>query len=130
MTAVAPSCPNGSRLVAGRGCVVERARTGETWQAPAPLLPADPLVARDRYSKGVAFFYAGNYQGALLEFEGAYAAMAAPTVLFNIGTCLEKLDRLDEAIDVLERFLETSPTGTRAAEARARVEQLRNRFGP
>jgi tetratricopeptide (TPR) repeat protein len=67
--------------------------------------------ARERaglhYKTGSAKYAAGDYSVALAEFEAGYAAHPSPAFLVNIGQCLRKLDRLDEAAMAFRRFLDS-----------------------
>ncbi len=66
--------------------------------------------ARERahvhYKTGSERYAAGEWAAALDEFEAGYAAHASPAFLVNIGQCLRKLDRLDEAALAFRRFLD------------------------
>jgi tetratricopeptide (TPR) repeat protein len=85
----------------------------------ASLLVAAPAYAhttrigdaRDRasfhFKLGSAQYAAGKWSSALDEFEAGYAAHPMPAFLVNIGQCLRKLDRLDEAALAYRQFLDT-----------------------
>lgn len=64
--------------------------------------------ARLHLQQGRAFFMAGNFEGAAVEFEAAYRIRPHPTVLFNIAQCYERLFRYAAARDAYERFLRTA----------------------
>ena len=130
VTSVVPTCASGTKLVPGRGCVADRPRTtGMRWQAPTPLQPPDVAIARARFARGIGLYDSADYNGALSELEGAYAASPVTPVLFNIGACLEKLGRGEEAIDVYERFIEATPPGPRVDDARGRIDRIRKMLG-
>ena len=67
--------------------------------------------ARERagvhWKSGSARYAAGEWVAALDEFQAGYAAHPSPPFLVNIGQCLRKLDRLDEAALAFRRFLDT-----------------------
>ena len=66
-----------------------------------------PQVAASLYYQSASDHYdAGDYQAALAEFQAGYAALPQPTFLVNIGQCLRKLDRLDEAAVAYKQFLD------------------------
>lgn len=48
----------------------------------------------------------GNYEAALQRFEMAYRDEQRPEFLYNMGRCLEKLERYAEAIDRLQSYLD------------------------
>lgn len=96
----------------------------EVWEALDELLPAPPAAAAGSPTRldsnaaaHFAFakrrFAAGQYHEALLDFEAAYEAFPAPELLVNIGQCLRKLDRLEDAAIAFKTFLELRG-GTRA----------------
>lgn len=66
--------------------------------------------ARERahvhFKSGSERYAAGQWADALDEFEAGYAAHPSPAFLVNIGQCLRKLDRLDEAALAFRRFLD------------------------
>lgn len=79
---------------------------------------AEPRDLATRHFRLGSVRYAdGSYQAALQEFEAGYAAQPSPAFLVNIGQCLRKLDRLDEAALAFRRFLDT-----RSGSARTRLD--------
>jgi tetratricopeptide (TPR) repeat protein len=79
--------------------------------APAVARTTRGPDARERagvhYKTGSAKYAAGDYEIALAEFEAGYASHPSPAFLVNIGQCLRKLDRLDEAAMAFRRFLDS-----------------------
>jgi hypothetical protein len=78
----------------------------------APLGPArngradDPRgEARVHYAKGLELAGQNGYEGALREFDAAYAISPQFAVLFNIGQAHIALGHTVEAIDALTRYL-------------------------
>ena len=67
--------------------------------------------AQGHWKSGSDRYAAGQFAAALAEFEAGYAAQPSPAFLVNIGQCLRKLDRLDEAALAFRRFLD-SHTGS------------------
>lgn len=90
-------------------------------QEPTPASPTDspkpPKVvettsrnaakktAEELYQRGRAFFKKGQWASALLQFEAAFRAFPTWGARTNMGTCLVKLQRYDEALDVFESAL-------------------------
>ncbi|HEY2748112.1 MAG TPA: hypothetical protein VGL86_25990 [Polyangia bacterium] len=84
----------------------------------AVLAVAAPASARttraeDARARAHVHFQAGSqryasreFAAALDEFQAGYAAEPSPAFLVNIGQCLRKLDRLDEAALAYRRFLD------------------------
>ena len=77
--------------------------------------------ARERaalhWRSGSTRYAAGEWSAALVEFEAGFAAHPSAPFLVNIGQCLRKLDRLDEAALAFRRFLDTH-----AGSARTRLD--------
>ncbi len=71
----------------------------------APLLADDADPARPLFQKGVAAFQAGDYAGALAEFQAADAARHSASITYNIARALEKLERPQAAVNAYEAFL-------------------------
>lgn len=62
--------------------------------------------AHGHWKTGSEHYAAGEWAAALDEFEAGYAVHPSPAFLVNIGQCLRKLDRLDEAALAFRRFLD------------------------
>lgn len=79
--------------------------------APAPARTTRADDARERaalhWKLGSTRYAAGDWPAALDQFEAGYAAHPSPPFLVNMGQCLRKLDRLDEAALAFRRFLDT-----------------------
>lgn len=81
--------------------------------AGRPARAAERHASRDPRAQAAADFrdgskrYAeGDYKGALAAFQAGYAADPKPAFLVNIGQCLRRLDRLDEAALAFRGFLD------------------------
>ena len=86
--------------------------------AVAVVLVASPVSARTthvddarerahlHFKSGSQRYSAGQWAAALDEFEAGFSAQPSPAFLVNIGQCLRKLDRLDEAALAFRRFLD------------------------
>ena len=85
----------------------------------------DREIARKRYEMGLLLFQRGNYSEALKELQAAKAALDRPEFDYNIGLCLAKLDRHEEAADALERFVRARPDDPEAPAIRRRIAELR-----
>jgi tetratricopeptide (TPR) repeat protein len=62
--------------------------------------------AHVHWALGSQRYAAGQWRSALDEFEAGYRAHPSPAFLVNIGQCLRKLDRLDEAALAYRRYLD------------------------
>src|SRR5450432_2289645 len=111
-----PSVFHGS--VIGRGLMRSRALQAFSFAfltalAPLPVhadAPAadaiDPTTeARRHFKIGVRLYQDTNYQGALAEFEAAYAAKPGPGSLQNVALCQKALFRYREAAATLDQLL-------------------------
>ncbi|MCA9641564.1 MAG: PEGA domain-containing protein [Myxococcales bacterium] len=66
--------------------------------------------ARERFDRGLRLTDQGDVEGALAEFQRAYALVPHPRVLYNIGLVQASAGRMVEAFDALETVLK-DPTG-------------------
>ena len=93
---------------------------------------ADTERARRHFKTGVKLYQDGNYNGALAEFEAAYALKPGPGSLQNIALCQKALFRYGEAADSLGRLLRRHESelseGERVA-ARAAKDELESLVG-
>jgi tetratricopeptide (TPR) repeat protein len=79
--------------------------------------------ARQYFMLGVQEYDAGNFAQAESEFETAYSYSAHAAVLFNIAAALEHAGRIEEALDVYERYADTRPPNE--SIIRKKIEALR-----
>lgn len=117
------------------------AQAGVETTAAATSLPegsAEPAAslpeARAAVSRGEALFAADNYDGALAEFEHAYALMGRDprrhALLNNIAVCHERAFRYDRALLYYERYLaEGNPGVADRAQVEAILRTLRGLLG-
>jgi tetratricopeptide (TPR) repeat protein len=67
--------------------------------------PADTDArARELYENGAALYREGRYEAAVVAWEQALKLSGRHTLLLNIAGAWERLGRLDEAIDALNRY--------------------------
>lgn len=69
----------------------------------------DTARARGHYERGVSLYDEGQFDGALAEFEAAYALSHRASLLFNIGQIHARLGHAVEATESLERYLTEVP---------------------
>ncbi|MEZ4219722.1 MAG: PEGA domain-containing protein [Polyangiaceae bacterium] len=94
-------------------------------QSGGPL-PSQTLKAiRAQMERGQAQFLAKDYEGAAKTFEQGFSQHRYPAFLFNVGVCYERLGRLGQAADELERYLQADPDAADAASVRERIAKLR-----
>jgi tetratricopeptide (TPR) repeat protein len=77
--------------------------------------------ARAHYEAGRALYTLGDYDHALREFVAGYQLSPRPEFLLNSGQALRRLERLDEAQAMFEKYLRETPT---TDPNRAQVDEL------
>jgi beta-phosphoglucomutase-like phosphatase (HAD superfamily) len=84
----------------------------------------DVEIARRHLDKGWTFYDGHEWAKALQEFQAAQLVRPQLGLWQNIGSCLDKLGRLPEALEAYERALADSPA-TVSETLRKRVDELR-----
>jgi hypothetical protein len=95
-----------------------------TTAKPAPTGTAG---ARQLFNSGETKYKAGDYAGALNDFEAADAIKSAPQAARYIGLCQDKLGHYADAIAAYERFLADVPAklAGEADSIKARVAEIK-----
>lgn len=94
--------------------------TGESLPAVAS---GSRYEARQRFDRGLALYNAGDFMGALAEFQRAYAIVPHPLVLYNIALVQARLGYVVESLEALEH-LERSGLTSLAPERQERAREL------
>jgi len=76
------------------------------------------------FEQGEAYFLAGAFDKAVVEYQSAYDLVPKPALLFNIGLAYENMGDAEHAIESYQRYLTEDPKGPKVAEARARSEAI------
>ncbi len=88
-------------------------------------------IARAHYARGLELAGQRGYEGALREFNEAYASSPEFAVLFNIGQAHVALDHTREAVDALTKYLRDGgdrvPSGRRV-QVTAQIARLESRL--
>jgi tetratricopeptide (TPR) repeat protein len=100
-------------LILACACIAATAAAGEN--------PDRVNRARSHYEAGRALYTLGNYEQALREFVAGYQLSPRPEFLLNAGQSLRRLERLDEAQAMFEKYLQEAPPDD---PNRAQVSQL------
>jgi hypothetical protein len=100
-TSVAQPTPNASSSAS----IAPSTSATPTVAAPTAAAPDAKEVALDLLKKGVALFKAGEYARALDFFLQSREALPRPGNTINAALCLEKLQRLDEALELYDEVL-------------------------
>jgi tetratricopeptide (TPR) repeat protein len=77
----------------------------------------DKKAASGHFQRGRALYAEARYAEALESFRAGYEVYPLPGFLVNIGQCLRKLDRLEEAVEAWRKFIDSGP-----ADGRLRTE--------
>jgi len=119
---------------------VAPAGTAHAQGAKKPTAPAAPKgaakpsdkdpelkKARDAYAEGEKRFKAGDYAGALTEFERADGIKPTPQSARYVGLANDKLGKLPEAVPAYERFLANVPEkmASEGEEVKKRVAAIK-----
>ncbi len=103
--------------------------------APSPAARAEAPAAGSReeartlFVRGQSSYNVGNYEDAIRDWGAAYAIDPRPLIQYNLSQAYERLGRLVEAIDALDRFIAEAPPGDPVySEANARLASLRQRL--
>jgi len=86
--------------------------------------------ARKNYADGETKFQSGDYEGAFAAYKAANDAVPAPQTLYKMAVCLDKLDKVNEAIAAYGAFLGGSPPSSmdaKVTEAQGRVAELKKK---
>jgi hypothetical protein len=93
-------------LLAGAACLTPPALALAQPVAPAPKGASSP---RELYKSGEAKFKAGDYAGALVDFQAVDSLKPTPQAARYIGLSQDKLGHYQEAVAAYERFLGNVP---------------------
>ncbi len=87
----------------------------------------DTEIARRHFDAGTEAYGGGHYAEALAEFEAARRVRPSPAFDYNIGRCLDRLERFGEAIDAYQRYLAGRPDADDGPSVRERIGVLQGR---
>src|SRR6478609_4905780 len=69
----------------------------------------DKKAAAQHFKEGRALYDQSRWAEALAEFQSGYESFPLPGFLVNMGQCFRKLERLEEARDAWQKFIESNP---------------------
>ena len=81
----------------------------------------DEEFARELFAEGHALFDEGEYEAAIEKFLEVYEILDAPALLYNIGEAYRRADKLAEAEEYYQKYINAAPD---AANADAVVERI------
>lgn len=109
------------RLIVGIGLVI-----GLTAAARAQV-DEQAERARIHVKAAIAYYDEGKYEDAVKEMSTAYALKPLADLQYNLAQCYERLNRLDDAANAYETYLNGKTDAPDRKQVRARVENLRQR---
>ena len=136
-TTAKPAAPKGTGGGTGAGTGTgggannaAKPATGAAAGKPATAKPtAAPSLAdaKKSYQAGEAKFKAGDYAGALADFQAADAIKPTPQAARYIGMSADKLSKYPEAVAAYDRFLAEVPAKmqTEGAEIKKRSDEIK-----
>lgn len=80
--------------------------------------------ARGLFEAGRVAFAEGRFEAALRRFQDAYEVSGHPELLYNVGMCLERLQRDEEALAALREYLERVPDSPLRGNVEGRISSL------
>lgn len=89
----------------------------------------DKKRAAAHYKQGRAFYDAGVYDKALVEFQAAYDIAPRALLLYHMGRAQQGLGELAAALELYQRFLVDDPDNAAADDARTQVALLTKTLG-
>lgn len=85
--------------------------------------------ARDHFRRGQAAYQQGNYDLAISEWLSGYELEQRPEFQYNLAQAYERLGRLQDAVNSLQRFVESAdPDDASYSDATARLASLQQRL--
>ena len=108
----------------GRASVVVLFLVGLLAGSARAQSPEESEQALKHFEQAEAYMRVQAFAEAIAEYEAAYAAVAKPGFLFNIGLAHEQDGNKVAAREHYRRYLELEPDGKKSVEARARVLAL------
>ncbi len=88
----------------------------------------DNGLARKHYMEGEYLYLDGKFDRALIEFDKALRIKPLPALYYDKARCLDRLERVQEAVDAYETYLATVPSAQDIVEAAKRIAALKQRI--
>ncbi|MCB9658244.1 MAG: tetratricopeptide repeat protein [Sandaracinaceae bacterium] len=86
--------------------------------------PASEEEARALFVAGRVAFDEGRFEDAHEYFTRSYELSHRPELLYNIGTCADRLGHQEEALEVFREYVAQSPESPKRAQVEARIAVL------
>jgi tetratricopeptide (TPR) repeat protein len=95
--------------------------------APAYAISEDDERAKAHFLAGQSYYDQASYTDALREFNEAYRISKRPALLYNIARCHEALEQYDDAVKMLERYLQEDPQTEDRVSVETHIANLKGR---
>ena len=114
------------------------ATPGATRAEDPPMTPAedegsdeigseDEQRARAHFQAGASYYEAGDYEEALSEFQRAHEISPRPELFYNLSLAHQQLGNMDQAIELLDRYLNEADDIPNRTNLERRLQNLRER---
>lgn len=120
---VPPIAPSIARAQRGGG-----AHTGGAHTGGGPTSGEGPgTVDRfsEQYTEASRAWHDGRYEDALRLFSALYEQTHRPELFYDLGVTYERLDRLEEAIDAFQSYVDALPMARNRMQVENRIASLR-----
>lgn len=96
----------------------------------SPMVAAQDADAEAKalFREGNEAFTSGDYERALERFEAAYAKSPRARLLYNIATTLDRMQRDEETVAALKRYLTVAPDAPERVEVEQRIALIETRI--
>lgn len=81
-------------------------------------------LAKQHFASGEAKFKAGDYRGAIADFQAADALVPSPILSYNIGLCHEKLGEPEAAVQSYRDYLRRRPDAPNRTQVEGRIARI------
>jgi hypothetical protein len=85
-------------------------------------------LAKQHFGAGEAKFKAGDYRGAIGEFQAADALVPSPILSYNIALCHERLGEDEAAVVAYRAYLQRRPDAQNRAQVEERIKAAEQRI--
>jgi tetratricopeptide (TPR) repeat protein len=98
--------------------------TAQIQAAEPPLSSGDEEAAKAHFLAGSAYYEQANYIDAVREFNEAFRLSQRPDLLYNIALAYERLEKWDNAIYALKRYLRDKPDAQDRKTIQTRIDNM------
>ena len=81
--------------------------------------------AKQMFDLGVELYRVGQFEAAARRFTMAYAFMPVPDLVYNLALCHKAMGEVEEAVRLLQEFLDANPDTADRAPVEAMIAEMR-----